>query len=823
MRFMQKKERDFNNNKVNKFPRREYLIMVFIFILPFIAFWHYLAPDNSERIYFGGESAVVYTSFKFILQSLKSHQWPLWNPYDYLGMPFLATGSNMFLYFPNFLFYSLILLTRAISQLEYLMVCWMILHLSLAGIFMYLLTRYLKINPLGAMVSSIVFMFSGSMFYHFNDLFIIVTLTWFPLFLLIFIKTLDKDSYLYMILCGLIFGLILLAGYPQFALYSYLFLFFYLVYRNFSQKNISFLQRKKYFFFFILIAIIGFSLAAGQLLPGYELANLSIRKSMTYASSAFSKPLTPRHYIDYLIPFFFGGGFGKEGIPLYGGDHISYSYIGLLPLFLVAIAIACSFRNKMVKFFLFTAILFFLLSLGGHCFLYKIFWFIIPFFNKFRGSYKFLHYVDFSLAILAGFGVNSLIDRSLRKRKIIKGLLNMMRIFLILLVPTFLFLIVMLLHFYIRSPSDVKYSMYLNMLNRYSLFLFTALLVYFLISKFQNRFLFKSALIAIVTLDLLSFGLYYRSDYYSHPPKISSQKLYSNNDAIKFIKKDPGLFRVSLGTPHVQMPSIVEIQSLIGYQAFQLSATKAITGLLWSNDVSDRIKDKIINMLNVKYILIYSWKYPYDHPKSSGYELVFKDKGQNSDGCQYYIYDAPHNRRLRADEEIYLYLNKNYLPRYFYVNDVKLTNDKEALEIIKKGNIDFQETALVTYNLNKEEYLKKFETIKSKNENDRLELIKYDNNEILLKTSTSDNKFLVFSDPYYPGWKAYIDNDRVEIYKTNYAFRGIFVPKGVHSLKFVYQPFKFYLGLSLMVSCLLVCLSLGVSSIINSRNRSKIV
>jgi uncharacterized membrane protein YfhO len=40
---------------------------------------------------------------------------------------------------------------------------------------------------------------------------------------------------------------------------------------------------------------------------------------------------------------------------------------------------------------------------------------------------------------------------------------------------------------------------------------------------------------------------------------------------------------------------------------------------------------------------------------------------------------------------------------------------------------------------------------------------------------------------YDPGWKAYVDSIPTPIYRTNYLFQGILVPKGDHTVVVQYQ------------------------------------
>ena len=68
--------------------------------------------------------------------------------------------------------------------------------------------------------------------------------------------------------------------------------------------------------------------------------------------------------------------------------------------------------------------------------------------------------------------------------------------------------------------------------------------------------------------------------------------------------------------------------------------------------------------------------------------------------------------------------------------------------------------------------------------------------EVVIETQSEGRSFLVLSDSFYPGWKAYIDGIETKIYKTNGIARGVFVDPGVHMIKFVYSPLSFRTGVN---------------------------
>lgn len=65
-----------------------------------------------------------------------------------------------------------------------------------------------------------------------------------------------------------------------------------------------------------------------------------------------------------------------------------------------------------------------------------------------------------------------------------------------------------------------------------------------------------------------------------------------------------------------------------------------------------------------------------------------------------------------------------------------------------------------------------------------IEMTKYHPMNMEYASDSKEKQFAVFSEVYYPiGWKAYIDNQEVEIRKVDYLLRGIEIPKGKHKIE----------------------------------------
>jgi hypothetical protein len=62
---------------------------------------------------------------------------------------------------------------------------------------------------------------------------------------------------------------------------------------------------------------------------------------------------------------------------------------------------------------------------------------------------------------------------------------------------------------------------------------------------------------------------------------------------------------------------------------------------------------------------------------------------------------------------------------------------------------------------------------------------------------------LVLNDSFYPGWSARVDDVDVTIRRANHLSRGVFVPRGEHRVVFVYRPRSFHTGIAISLASLL--------------------
>ena len=87
-----------------------------------------------------------------------------------------------------------------------------------------------------------------------------------------------------------------------------------------------------------------------------------------------------------------------------------------------------------------------------------------------------------------------------------------------------------------------------------------------------------------------------------------------------------------------------------------------------------------------------------------------------------------------------------------------------------------------------------------------VKIIQYHPNWIELKASSDKNTYLLLSELFYPGWKAYVDGKNVPILRADYLLRAIPLATGEHNIIFVYRPMSLVIGALITFLTLLVLL-----------------
>jgi len=390
---------------------------VVLLALALIFFWR-IALTN--LILVGVDVFTYFTPFKaYAAEILRAGRLPLWNPYLFMGVPFLANIQTAVLYPLNL---PLIWLS-APKMVAYSIV----IHIFLGGFFAYLYARLsLGLSPFGGLVTAIVFAFSGFLGAQVEHLTHLHVYVWLPLLFLLFDfvrpspslegrEPGEGSSRFLPALAGLALAIALqfTAGHLQASYINLFALGLYALLANlrplrFEKTSEVYLAKSlgRNLLIYVLSVSVGVALATVQLLPSYELSRLSVRSGGLPYREAVSFSLRPHLILYSLLPTF-----GEDLSQVFGGESFSeyVGYVGVLALFLALVGVLGQWRRGRTLFFVFLGALGLFLALGIANPAYFIFYKWVPGFSFFRAPSRWLYLYTTAVAVLAGLGADFLV------------------------------------------------------------------------------------------------------------------------------------------------------------------------------------------------------------------------------------------------------------------------------------------------------------------------------------------------------------------------------------------------------------------------------
>jgi len=148
--------------------------------------------------------------------------------------------------------------------------------------------------------------------------------------------------------------------------------------------------------------------------------------------------------------------------------------------------------------------------------------------------------------------------------------------------------------------------------------------------------------------------------------------------------------------------------------------------------------------------------------------------------------------------------NTAVLPRFYFVRRARqVASLAEAHELIEQHRIDLHETAITEQPID-------LPSADDSGSAGDVKVVKYEPSRIELSLEASRASLLVLSETYYPGWKAWIDEQPTAIHSVDIALRGVVVPAGAHQLRMEFRPaiLPVSLGISLATAILLAIFAL---------------
>ena len=380
--------------------RRDFIAIIFLAALVLAVFWR---AALGGIFYFGDISQLHYPLRSAYAQELRRLSLPLWTPHVLAGYPLLAEGQLGALYPPNLILHALLPVPIALNL-------FVLGHFLLAAAGAYAFARRMGLYRIVALCCGLVYALGGFLVAHLNHVNIVACAAWLPwLFLLVDRLVISEPSPRRIrdaLLLALVTGLEFLAGHPQIALLSLLAVLAYGMYLALAVRPPA-----RRLVLFALSLLLGVALAGAQLVPSYELTQLSVRSEGLDPAFFTSFSLHPLYLVSLLWPFVLGNPYPNASVEL-------VAYVGWLPLLLALSAPFLTGRPvwgalrpvRRAWFFAALALLGVALAVGRWNPAYMAL-LRLPVLNLFRVPARYLYLFSFATSMLAGLGLAAVLQR----------------------------------------------------------------------------------------------------------------------------------------------------------------------------------------------------------------------------------------------------------------------------------------------------------------------------------------------------------------------------------------------------------------------------
>jgi|GEM_PF-2411234 len=725
---------------------RKSLSIAALFVLLSVAFFFKAFAHN---LLITGPDGLLYF---YPLQSVIIEQYragvlPLWNSYMYSGFPLMASSQHGVFYLPYIIptfFFS----HGVAYNID------MTLHFAMAGFFTYLYVRKITSDTFSAFIAGVIFAFMGYLMSHVEHVSVLHTAAWFPLLLYFYEEIRLRLELRTALFASIAVAMQLFAGHPQIYFYCMLVMAFYVVFYLF------YMERGRRLRFVVLCALpvaLGILIASPQLVATRELSSLGVRGLLSY--QFFSSYSLRFDMLPVLL------------YPKLPGEREAFALsVGLL---LAPVALwRMRTHGVHVKFWGLVAVVSFVLALGGSIEPLNRLMFHIPLYNGFRGLSKHVLEFTFAVSVLAAIGLSGVLRGDDRKRH----LDVLIKVILVAIAAS-------ALAFAFTEPGTLMSAPLYGQLAAMG-----AVVAALLLARHYGRYgavriiLIVAVVVQIAALQTMQW------------PEQAFVKQYGTGIFPKTEMKDgrAAFFAKDIVAPLAMMKGVSMIDGydpLIMLRYAKLMGMGKVGGrtLEWQEMT---INNQILSMLNVRYVFM-----------PPGYELNSIVSGRpweagggfmrpvpGSDG-------APLYKKLLQGYQFSLYENLNALPRAFSVESLVPSADiDETKDMLYDLSVNVSKTAIVSPEdlkaIGSAEFSKGSVAIGS-----------YYHGRVALDTDFPRGRgFVVLADQYYPGWRAYVDGKRTEIYRANGVVRGVVVPEGRHEVVFRYLPMRvfFMMGIALI-------------------------
>lgn len=699
-----------------------------------------------------------------------------WNPYIFGGMPYIES-------FFGDIFYPVSVIMRQAGDLWHALSLNLVLHVVLAGLFMYLCARQFKLSVAASLFAAAAYMYAPylvSLVSPWHDGKMFVT-AWFPLAIMSADRIFTGRWWQGGAMLGLVIGFIMLTPHIQMAYYALwatgAFVLFRLIQRVRQQNVLSAIFPA---LGGVMGVVLGLGLAAMQFLPGYiytkEFSPRADTKKGWEWSTSWS--MHAEEAFSLVIPEF--SGTSSENTQTYYWGKNAFkdnSESTTVVAFAIAILGIFCWRRPESWFLLGMALVTLIYALGASTPFYGLFFNFIPNVKSLRAPSMIMYLFSFSMALLAAMGIERLLSRNSEKE-------NSLLSRLLLIIPAAYFVLALLFTVAGKGMIDFWTSIFYSDISSVQLqqgmtkldvayanlpaisggawiaFFLVAVAfgLLWLLRKSANPSLIAGALCLLPMVD----GLRFNGRFLMTRESSSYQTIDAPTQALSRITgNDRAIdFRSNRSTAESNLPH-AGIAIPAGYHGNQLRWYDDLLGGIGMPEIQN---PHLLNLCGVKYLLLPSGQQlPADYFGPQPVTVV--------------------QRVGNAD----IALNPNALPRVFLADSYEvIQNRADIYPRVRSGQDDLRAKVL----LEKEPG----QLVQPLSPSDSAWFGSYDFDSITVGVNTNSPCLLVTTDNWFDAWQVTVDGKPAELLRAYGTFRAVAIPAGTKEVKYQFASPRFAQG-----------------------------
>lgn len=783
-----------------------------------------------ETFFFRDLFSIFLTQKQLFLNLVQSGELPLWDPYLHGGRPYFANALNSTFYPLNLLLWVL-----PFFQAFNLMI---VLHVLGYLVFAYLFARVIGLQRASSFVVAIVYGFCGYTLSLINLLNMFLALMYMPALLLCWhLFWLKKQArwFLLTVLAGVIQ---IFAGSPEITILSMLFLF------GWSLCYPYRITPGRRMILWGLLGVFIAGIASIQIIPLAEMLACSSRRyGLSYAAwSQWS--LVPQRLPELIVPEFFGRVDTMNWSQNYWGSAIAPEnipfvfsiYIGAVALMLAILGgihsgdhptLPRTTRRVLLSLFVCSVIL----SLGRFLPLFHLVYRYVPLASVFRYPVKILSVGLFPCALLIGYATDMYFGKFPHDRRPIIPSVRLVAFFwgvaALLIGFTLVFFFAenvahtMLEHLFKRADDVAYLGLRASLLHTTAVWILAALVYHY---RRLRRVPWQGWMLAgILVVDLLVAGQrvnsYAPREIFTDIPEI-----------VPVVREEMGngrLFRDQSSDPRPDFRQIPD--DMMWMYRWTLETLDNSFAAFFRLPVIfhidfDRMAPAYVMQLKV-IIDSLSWERRLPLLSAGGVTLIINSEPLEFPGLEFLGY-IPN----RGNFPLYRYRNSRAVDRVEFVSQWKQVNtEPDALGLLLNSQYDprkhvvlqqpestfalllapkqpIDDLVPIAVNTELTQYLPTFEGSQKPCAPAQISIRQTSATVNHLSVVAQCDGYLVFSEPYYPGWRVSVDGKQVPVLRANYAFSAVFLPAGEHDVTRWYRPNSLIIGAVCSAICCAVLL-----------------